>query len=142
MIEKQTIMVTDVWEALGSGVTVVTGNKRLANMTLQAFEQEAITKGQEAWLTPDILPWSAWLQRSWENVVVTKGSDTPELLLTSQQENRVWEDIIRETAAEQPLLEIAGTVRHVQQAWQLILSWQLPLDKPSPNHSTFSRPAQ
>ena len=127
MIEKQVITRTELLDALGGGISVITGNKRLASTTLQAFEQDAITKGQDAWLTPDILPWSAWLQRFWEDVVVTQVSSIPGMLLTSQQEQRIWEDIIVEAAKVQPLLEVAGTVRHVQKAWQLIHSWQLPL---------------
>jgi len=137
MIEKQVITRTELLDALGGGISVITGNKRLASTTLQAFEQDAITKGQDAWLTPDILPWSAWLQRFWEDVVVTQVSSIPGMLLTSQQEQRIWEDIIVEAAKVQPLLEVAGTVRHVQKAWQLIHSWQLPLTQQGFHYNHF-----
>ena len=71
MIERQTISLAEVFDALDRGVTVVTGNKRLASVTRQVFEQAAIDKGLEVWLTPDVLPWTAWLQRVWEEAVVS-----------------------------------------------------------------------
>ena len=109
-------------------MTVVTGNKRLAGVTRQAFEQAAMDKGLEVWPTPDVLPWTAWLQRVWEEAVVSGAAPAPELLLTSQQEQRIWEDIITESMADQPLQQVTGTVRRAQEAWQLMQSWRLSLN--------------
>ena len=128
VIEQQTISLTEVFDALGRGVTVVTGNKRFAGVTRQAFEQAAMDKGLEVWPTPDVLPWTTWLQRVWEEAVVSGASSAPELLLTPQQEQRVWEDIIAESVVDQPLQQVTGTVRQAQEAWQLIQSWRLSLD--------------
>ena len=127
MIDRETISLVEVFGALNRGVTVVTGNKRLAGVTFQAFEKSAINNGLEAWPTPDILPWTAWLQRAWEEVVFSGVATAPELLLTSQQEQRIWEDIVTESAAGQHLQQVSGTVRHAQEAWQLIQSWRLSL---------------
>jgi len=129
VIEQQTISLVEVLDALDRGVTVVTGNKRLAGVTRQAFEHAAIGKGYEVWPTPDVLPWSAWLQRSWEEAVVSGATRAPELLLTSQQEQRIWEDIITYSMADQPLQQVTGTVRRAQEAWQLMQSWRLPLNE-------------
>ena len=132
MIERETISLVEVFGALDRGVTVVTGNKRLAGVTRQAFEQSAMGKGLEVWPTPDILPWTAWLQRAWEEAVVSGAATAPELLLTSQQEQRIWEDIVTESVADQPLQQVTGTVRRAQEAWQLMQSWRLSL-----NDATF-----
>lgn len=129
MIEQQTISLVEVFDALDRGVTIVTGNKRLAGVTRQSFEQAAINKGLEVWPTPDVLPWDAWLQRVWEEAVVSGGAPAPELLLTSQQEQRIWEDIITESMADQPLQQVTGTVRRAQEAWQLMQSWRLSLNE-------------
>ena len=129
MIERQTISLVEVFDALDRGVTVITGNKRLAGVTRQTFEQVAIDKGLEVWLTLDVLPWTAWLQRVWEEAVVSGAAPAPELLLTSQQEQRIWEDIITESVADQPLQQVTGTVRRVQKAWQLMQSWRLSLNE-------------
>lgn len=129
MIERETITLVEVFGALDRGVTVITGNKRLAGATRQAFEQAAIDKGPEVWPTPDILPWTAWLQRVWEEAVVSGAATAPELLLTSQQEQRIWEDIITESMADQPLQQVTGTARRAQEAWQLMQSWRLSRSK-------------
>ena len=128
MIEQHTISLTEVFDALDRGMTVITGNKRLAGVTRQTFEQEAMEKGLEVWPTPDVLPWAAWLQRVWEEAVVSGAASAPELLLTSQQEQRIWEDIITESVADHPLQQVTGTVRRAQEAWQLMLSWRLSLN--------------
>ena len=52
MIERQTISLVEVFDALDRGVTVITGNKRLAGVTRQAFEQAAMDKGLEVWPNP------------------------------------------------------------------------------------------
>ncbi|MDP1559587.1 MAG: PD-(D/E)XK nuclease family protein [Nitrosomonas sp.] len=129
MIEQQTISLESIFDALDRGVTVITGNNRLAGVTRQAFEQAAIDKGLEVWPTPDVLPWTAWLQRVWEEAVVSGAASAPELLLTSQQEQRIWEDIVTESMADQPLQQVTGTVRRAQEAWQLMQSWRLSLNE-------------
>ena len=65
----------NVVDALDRGVSVVTGNRRLAGAISHAFEQREIGQGLEVWVTPDVLPWSAWLQRCWEQAVVSTISD-------------------------------------------------------------------
>lgn len=129
VVGQQTASLKDVFDALNRGATVVTGNKRLAAVTRQAFEQAAVDKGLEVWSTPRVLPWSAWLQSVWEEAVVSGAAAPPELLLTPQQEQRIWEDIIIESMAEQPLQQVAGTVHQTQEAWQWVQSWQLSLTK-------------
>lgn len=83
--------------ALDRGVTVVTGNKRLAAVTRQAYEQMATSNGLEVWPTPDGLPWTTWLQRMSEEAFVPGALTAPELLRTCQQEQCIWEDIITDS---------------------------------------------
>ena len=129
MIELQSISQAEIFDALDRGVTVVTGNKRLAAATRLAYERSVVDKGFEVWPTPDLLPWTAWLQRVWEEAVVSGVAQAPELLLTPEQEQRLWEDILTETVADQPLQQVSGTVRRAQDAWQLIQSWRLSLNR-------------
>ncbi len=128
MIEPQEISLPQVFATLDRGVTVVTGNKRLAGALRRAYEQAAMDRGREVWPTPDLLPWSAWLHRTWEEVVLGGAATAGELLLTSPQEQWVWEAIITANMVDRPLQQVPGTVRRVQQAWQLIQSWRLPWD--------------
>ncbi|NOZ52256.1 MAG: PD-(D/E)XK nuclease family protein [Gammaproteobacteria bacterium] len=129
MINQQSVSDAKIFDALDRGVTVVTGNKRLAGVIRQAFEQAAINKDLGVWPTPDIVPWSVWLQRSWEEALVLGALSAPELLLTSQQEQCIWDSIIVEAGLDQPLQQMSGTVRQAQDAWQLMQAWQLLLDE-------------
>ncbi|MYB89914.1 MAG: hypothetical protein F4X93_08185 [Proteobacteria bacterium] len=128
-IEQQTASLTDVFDAMGRGVTVVSGNKRLAAVTLRAFEQVALERGLEAWPTPRIWHWPVWLNNVWEEAVISGSVPTPAFLLTPQQERRIWEDIVTESLAGQPLQQVPGVVRGVQEAWQLIQSWHISLTR-------------
>ncbi len=128
-VERQSASLTDVFDAMDRGVPVVTGNKRLAAVTLRAYEQAALERGLDAWPTPPIWHWPIWLQNVWEEAVVSGGVPDPAFLLTSQQERRIWEDIVTESLAGQPLQQVPGVVRDVQEAWQLVQSWNLPLTR-------------
>ncbi len=118
----------EVFGALDQGATVVTGNIRLAGVIRGMFEQQAVDRGEEVWPTPDVLPWSAWMQRTWEEAMVSGSTPTPHLLLSSPQERRVWEDIITSEAVGEPWEQVSGSVHRAQEAWQLMQSWRLPSD--------------
>ncbi len=128
MINQQSISRSEFLDTLNSGAPVITGNKRLAVSVRQAFDQAALGKGLVVWPTPPVLPWSSWLQQTWEDAVVSGTVPAPALLLTAQQEQRVWEDIISASLVDQPLQQVTGTVRRAQEAWQLLQSWRVPLD--------------
>ncbi len=115
----------EVFEVLDKGMTVVTGNIRLAGVVGQKFEQEWINRGKEVWPTPDVLPWTAWMQRTWEEAMVSGSAPVPHILLSPPQEQRIWEDIINQEAS---WTQGAGSVHRVQEAWRLMQSWRLPTD--------------
>lgn len=129
VIELQAANLTDVFDALHRGATVVTGQRRLAAVLREAFERAAIKKGLEVWPTPDVLPWPAWLYRLWEEAMVSGAVTARNLLLAPHQEQRIWEDIVAEGTSDQPLQQVAGTVQQVQEAWRLVHAWRLPLTR-------------
>jgi probable DNA repair protein len=128
VIEQQTTALADVFAALDRGATVVTGNNRLAAATRRAFDLAVLGKGLEAWPTPDILPWTTWLQNNVDELILSGAITGPEILLSGTQEQCIWEAILTETMADQPLQQPVGTVRQVQEAWRLLHAWQLPLE--------------
>ena len=119
----------DMFDALRRGVTVLTGHKRLAGDLRQSFEFAEAGKGLEVWPTPQVMPWTDWLQGIWEEILVSGGISTHEHLLAPVQERHLWQDIIVDSMPEQPLQQVPGTVELVQEAWQLIHSWHLPLTR-------------
>lgn len=62
----------DILSKLKQGVTVITGNQRLSHVLRQYFDQAAVREGAQTWLTPDILPWNGWLQRQWEEALISR----------------------------------------------------------------------
>jgi probable DNA repair protein len=125
MIEQIHISRDDLLQALEEGVTLVTGNNRLSAAVRQDYEQYAMAKGVVVWSTPDILPWSAWLKRSWEDAVVTGAIPAPGRILSSEQELQVWEDIIGNSDQGHGLLRTSATARTAREAWRLLKAWRL-----------------
>ena len=130
---------TEIIEALNRGASVVTANKRLAGVTRQIFENANLEKGLEVWPTPQIMPWNVWLQNTWEEAVISGVLAEPALLLTPQQELHIWKEIITKAFVDNPLLQVNGTARQAQQAWQLMQTWQLTLDTDAFSHNDDSK---
>ncbi|MCO6426516.1 PD-(D/E)XK nuclease family protein [Nitrosomonas communis] len=108
---------------LSQGITVITGNQRLAQAFRQRFDQTAINKGASVWLSPDILPWHGWLQRQWEDALLSGKMSECKQLLSPRQERVLWQEVITSDLSFQPM---SKTALQVQEAWQLLQGWCLP----------------
>ena len=126
MIKQQTIRPADLQQALEKGALLLTANKRLAESCRRLYEQAQLEKGHAVWPTPQIMPWSAWLQTLWEAVIINTEQALP-MVLNTAQEQLLWKQVISESLKDNPLQQINSTLRRAQQAWQLLQSWQLPL---------------
>lgn len=113
----------DILAKLSQGITVITGNQRLAYVLRQNFDQEAISKGAKVWSTPDILPWHSWLQRLWEEALIAGEISETRKVLAPQQERAIWQELLSEDLPFQPMSKAA---LQVQKAWQLLWEWHLP----------------
>ena len=63
MIEPKSISYQEAWRELNQGATLVTVNRRLARYLITGYSAHQLEAGQSAWETPNILPYSAWIQR-------------------------------------------------------------------------------
>ncbi len=109
-------------EKLAAGATVLTVNSRLAlhlHKDYQAWQQQ---QGNRCWSTPDIIPWSAWLQLQWQEVEFQQVDDLP-VLLAAEQSQAVWESVIQSSA--EVLLNVPATARSAMQAWRVLQQWNL-----------------
>src|SRR3990167_6946116 len=120
----------NVFTQLTPGTTLLTPNRRLAAVLLKNYHRWQTINGQACWDTPDILPFSTWLQRLWNDYVNQEIHAHP-LLLNSAQEYALWEQILSLSRANEYLLQVAETADTVQAAWGLVKQWQLDLDHPS-----------
>jgi probable DNA repair protein len=115
-------------EALRAGATLVTANQRLARHLAAEYGAHCRASGARAWETPDILPWSQWLERFWQECFGLLDGERPRPLLSSFQELTLWERVIRE-ADTAPLLQVPAAARAARDAWQLLHAYRLPLSR-------------
>ena len=107
------------------GVTVVSGNLRLSHALQKSMEQKQLDNRLLVWETADILPWDAWVRRSYKEGLKTLDQSTPPILLSDTQERLLWERVITETEEGQALLQIPAAARHCAAAWRLQHEWQI-----------------
>ena len=108
---------------LKTGSTVVTPNRRLALALKREFDAAQAAQGLSLWDTADILPFPAFVERAYADVLYSGQATGLPILLTTAQEQALWEDAIRRT--DTALLAIAETARLVREAWQLAHAWQI-----------------
>ncbi len=117
-------------ETLDRHTTVITVNRRLSRVLRDAFDRAQLAAGATVWESPDILPYSSWLQRSWNDFVAGADRQLP-ALLSAEQDLSLWEQVVSEQAPgasgdeETPLLQSAGAARNAQAAWALLRGWRL-----------------
>jgi hypothetical protein len=89
------------------------------------FDALQLVVGRSVWPTSDILPWTAWLERSYEDALHSDiGGDLP-LLLSGAQELALWEEAIRGSDLAGTLLSPAPAAAQCREAWQLVHGWRL-----------------
>jgi hypothetical protein len=71
-----------------------------------------------------VLPWSAWLQSLWLDVVAADALADPPRLTTSGQSGYLWDRIVdTETARSAPLVDARGAAKLAADAWRIVNSW-------------------
>src|SRR5712692_6095608 len=103
------------------GIAVVTPNRRLAQTLAREFDERQVASGLTVWATADILPFGAFVERLYEDVLFSDlGAGLP-LLLTPAQEQLLWEQIVVRSG----LLSIAQTAAQCREAWRLRHAWRI-----------------
>jgi len=90
------------------------------------FDRARLAAGAEVWESPDVLPYSSWLQRSWNDYVAGAGHSLP-ALLSAEQDLSLWEQVVSHRPladGEAPLLQSAEAARNAQAAWALLRGWR------------------
>ncbi len=113
--------------------TVLTPNRRLAAVLLEAIAREQNQKAVQVFETPDVLSINQWLVRLFQEQTRSDIADHP-LLLTASQERFLWEKIIRESKQQEYLLQLSETAALAESAWALLQQWQIPL-----SHAAFDQ---
>ena len=132
----------DVFQALEEGALLLTVNRRLSRSLLLRFNNHQASLGRTAWQTPDILPFSSWIQRCMGEVTYHCPDASHPLPITWDQELSLWEYIIRQSRHSRGLLHLEETARQAARAWVLFEQWKLeghldPALWSSPDHQAF-----
>ena len=95
-----------LFAALAAGSTVVTPNKRLARALVAAYDLAQRSSGRQAWTAARVLPWSAWLEQLWGDVLACDALPSLVRLLREPQGRRRWQQII--STADATIANTAG----------------------------------
>jgi probable DNA repair protein len=126
--------------------TVLTPNRRLAQALAAEFDHRQLTARRSAWDTPDILPFTAFVERLYDDALYSElGAGLP-LLLTPDQEQGLWEEVVRRSGVGEALLAVPETAALAAEAWQLAHAWRLidqlddtPLDEDAAAFAEWAR---
>jgi probable DNA repair protein len=116
-------MNTELLRLLTQGYVLITPTSRLARYLQYQYAATQIHAGKVAWETPDIIPWNAWLQRTWGDLAVQHHLD--QALLSPQQQQLIWQEIISKSAYAGQLLQPVNTAGQAMLAWQLCQQWEI-----------------
>nr|VFJ59564.1 MAG: probable DNA repair protein [Candidatus Kentron sp. DK] len=115
----------------GKTVTCVTVNGPLARGLKNRFDAGRLAEGLSSWEAPDILPFPAWIARTWEEYSARlphgSGSAAPATLLDPFQEHALWERVIRDSleAAGVDLLQVPQAAGQAMSAWARVKGWRI-----------------
>lgn len=114
---------------LNPHTTLLTPNRRLSATLHKLYEQYMLASGKSAWQTPDILPFTSWMTRLWDDYTCQTMAKMP-LLLNAAQEQFLWEKIISGAKEGHFLLQVKETAELAQSAWGLLKQWRVDIQHP------------
>lgn len=113
-----------------ANTTIITPNRRLSATLLKKYNYEQAAKDHLSWETLDVLPFTSWIQRLWQDYCSSQLGPTP-LILTTQQEQIVWEEILNQSPTNDALLQLSATAELAKSAWGTLKQWQVSTDHPA-----------
>ncbi|MDN5935878.1 MAG: PD-(D/E)XK nuclease family protein [Nitrosospira sp.] len=123
------VLLTDIFAdiavGLKAGVTVITPNRRLAIALKREFDGAQAAHGIAVWDSADILSFSAFIERLYEDALYSRPVHELPMLLTPAQEQVLWEDAISHSESGAALLAVAEAARLAREAWRLAHAWRL-----------------
>ena len=105
--------------------TVITPNRRLAVYLKDQFDTSQRLAGHVAWATPDILPFSTFLERSYRALCLQTEKGAHPQLLDAAQSLLLWEQVVRTSDVSSHLLSLTKTARQAAAAWSVAHAWEL-----------------
>jgi probable DNA repair protein len=127
--ESPAIAKTDLFARLAeghaTGITVVTPNRRLAQVLKMEFDSFQAGKGLAVWEDADILPLEAFVGRCYEEALYADEGGKLPLLLSDTQSRALWEKAIRASRWSGTLLDVPQTAARAMESWRRAQSWRI-----------------
>jgi probable DNA repair protein len=99
------------------------------------FDAHQAARGLSVWEAPDILPFDAFAQRLYEELLCSDAAEDVPLLLTGAQEQALWEEVL----GDADLLSMAQTAADCRDAWRLVHLWRVPAGPGGDDAQAFQR---
>lgn len=119
----------DLFERLAAGhsarVSVVTPNLRLAQELVREFDRFQLARGLGLWDLPDILSFTAFVARAYEDALYSDLADRLPVVLAPAEEQALWEDIVGQSEESAQLLALPQAAAAARDAWQTAHEWRL-----------------
>jgi probable DNA repair protein len=112
-------------EGHATRITVVTPNRRLAQELAREFDAGQAAQDLKVWETADILPFSAFVERLYEDALYSDLAAKLPFLLTSSQGETLWEWAIRASRWGEALLAVPQAAADCVRAWGLAQGWRI-----------------
>lgn len=119
-----------------AGATVLTANTRSARSIQWAAEQRARVSNS-AWLTPDVLPYGAFVERLYADALVLGVVSVQ--ALQREQELQLWRQIIERSASGREMLLPDSAAVLASESFRTAFEYDIPLDSPLMNASSDTR---
>jgi probable DNA repair protein len=107
-----------IYSALSRSEVLVTPTKRLARELAAAYNRHQIERGSKVWVTPNLLPWPAWMVQLHSRVRLPPGQ-SPKMVLSPEQLRVVWEQVLRESGRLPGHVPAASLVSEVSRAYRI-----------------------
>ena len=104
----------ELLEHLKSGGTLIVPSRQRAAATRIAYSAAMLAAGLEVWNSPDVLPWSAWIERELD-AARARGEALPRRL-SAPEEWLLWREAILEACAGLQVLLPAALIEPVRRA--------------------------
>src|SRR5688572_22171640 len=106
-------------------IVVLTPNRRLAQALEAEFDRTCLARGLASWEAPDILPFPAFLVRSYEEALYTPGGVDLPALVSPEQERLLWEEAVGTAGWAGKILSKGATAALAADAWALAHEWRI-----------------
>ncbi len=111
-------------------VAVLTASRRLAHAIRLGYARHSQERGLNAWRTPHVLPWSAWLR---QQHVDARASGSPPTarsrVLTATQARILWDDVVASSRTGRDLLNPSSAARLAARSWRRLHDYLIPLER-------------